>query len=541
MVQVIELRLKPFIQPFERKLAVREVMALAGAEPKPMNDTADCVDFQCTTDVSAEMLAGNLAYWEHVHLVKEMAYTYTRQILRESTVNAVRNGVAIESIKALVAFENGVPVPNRRCLRYGTHGIHEYRGKFFPQLVRSLINIGKVPESGIIADPMCGSGTTIVEAVLAGRHGIGIDMNPLSVMMSKVKCALLSASAEEVSNVYRSIRSELLGEATKSAQYDGLTYFQTLSRGDQGYLRSWFSDQVLRDLDRIVVKINRIENHAIRGLMWICLSNILREVSWQKTDDLRVRKEVIIDAEIDPIREFLEESGRTIRLILAFLYRNAGIQVGFFDIAEGDASNIPDIWEAWTGKVDAIITSPPYATALPYLDTDRLSLSYLGLLPRGYHRERERRMIGNREITDAVRRKYWVEFLNKRASLPESVISLVTEIETRNSSSNVGFRRRNTGALLARYFLAMAGVFRGIKTLLKPTGVCYVVVGSNHTIAGGERVDINTPQLLSDIAVLEGMTLEYEIPMELLISRDIFKKNRGATEIIIALRKINGD
>ena len=97
---------------------------------------------------------------------------------REATVNIVRNGIPIEQIAKLVPFNGEIPLPNRRCLRYGTHGIHEYRGKFFPQLVRALLNIAGVYENKIVADPMSGSGTAIVEAVLGGCHGLGLDINP---------------------------------------------------------------------------------------------------------------------------------------------------------------------------------------------------------------------------------------------------------------------------------------------------------------------------------------------------------------------------
>ena len=58
-----------------------------------------------------------------------------------------------------------------------------------------------------------------------------------------------------------------------------------------------------------------------------------------------------------------------------------------------------------TRSVDCIITSPPYATALPYLDTDRLSIYFLALFERSEHRQHDLNMIGNREITNGLRDK----------------------------------------------------------------------------------------------------------------------------------------
>src|SRR5207247_6086504 len=52
-----------------------------------------------------------------------------------------------------------------------------------------------------------------------------------------------------------------------------------------------------------------------------------------------------------------------------------------------------------TSSFDCVITSPPYATALPYIDTQRLSLAFLGLSKASEIRILERSLIGNREIS----------------------------------------------------------------------------------------------------------------------------------------------
>jgi site-specific DNA-methyltransferase (cytosine-N4-specific) len=65
------------------------------------------------------------------------------------------------------------------------------------------------------------------------------------------------------------------------------------------------------------------------------------------------------------------------------------------------------------------------------------------------------------------------------------------------------------------------------------------VIGSNHTIAGGVHVDIDTASILVDIAESIGLNFENRISMEMLLSRDIFKKNACASEEILCFRKIN--
>ena len=56
---------------------------------------------------------------------------------------------------------------------------------FFPQLARSLLNIAGVKAGDHVLDPMCGSGTTLIETSLLGCAAFGVDMNPLSVLMSR--------------------------------------------------------------------------------------------------------------------------------------------------------------------------------------------------------------------------------------------------------------------------------------------------------------------------------------------------------------------
>jgi site-specific DNA-methyltransferase (cytosine-N4-specific) len=525
-------RMKPYIQPFERTLALAEISALAQAEPVA-SQNADKAEvpilFSLASSVRPEKLIDNLAYWESI---ETDSVHPTTQVLRERTVYAVRNGIAPDEIPSFL-HAGEIGLPNRRCLRYGTHGIHEYRGKFFPQLVRSLINIAGAPEAGLIADPMCGSGTTCVESVLGGRRTIGLDMNPLSVFMSRVKCSLLCAAPDALASAYESLRAQLL--RPKSPRTARLAYFESLPDHDQGYLVSWFSAQALQELDEISCAILQTEVQA-RDFFRLCLSNILRRVSWQKVDDLRVRKEARQDTEIDPIREFLEEAGRSVRTVLALLYQNSGCALGKFEIAEEDARSLAAIWKRHRGKVDAVITSPPYATALPYLDTDRLSLCYLGLFPRSSHRKRDQDMVGNREIGERQRAEYWSLFERSRDVFPMSVSAVIEKVHSLNSKADVGFRRRNLPALLTKYFLDMRCILQGIKEVLRPNRPAYIVIGNNHTIAGGERVDIDTATLLTDVASAIGLGTERRIPMDMLVSRGIFRNNAVASEEILCFR-----
>jgi len=69
---------------------------------------------------------------------------------------------------------------------YATHNFHAFPAKFPPQLPKKFIN-GLTLPGEIVLDPMSGSGTTVLEAFLLGRHGISADIDPIALNLAKVK------------------------------------------------------------------------------------------------------------------------------------------------------------------------------------------------------------------------------------------------------------------------------------------------------------------------------------------------------------------
>ena len=80
--------------------------------------------------------------------------------------------------------------------QYASHNIHRYSGKFIPQIARSAIQLLSEPHE-IVFDPYLGSGTTALEAMLLERTCIGVDINPLAILISKVKTTVLPANELE--------------------------------------------------------------------------------------------------------------------------------------------------------------------------------------------------------------------------------------------------------------------------------------------------------------------------------------------------------
>lgn len=74
-----------------------------------------------------------------------------------------------------------------------THGFYRYPARFSPAFVRAAISSFSRPGDTIL-DPFVGGGTTVVEALTAGRRAIGVDLNSLAVFLARVKTTPLTAA-----------------------------------------------------------------------------------------------------------------------------------------------------------------------------------------------------------------------------------------------------------------------------------------------------------------------------------------------------------
>jgi site-specific DNA-methyltransferase (cytosine-N4-specific) len=507
----IKFEMKPYLRPFEQYLAVRELKALLTCEDQFfVRDGYHVVK----TSLSDEFFKQRLTYWQRLG----------RQCL-EPTVQ-----------KALELTQNGLSktqaqreLHNARRLRYGPHDLHEYRGKFFPQLVRSLINISGVSDSGLVLDPMCGSGTTTCEVLVTGRSAIGVDLNPLSVLIASVKSAIVLESPQNfLDKVSKHLKKFKFKDASPSMLW---------SKDDLGYLERWFDPEAICDLSKVLADIGQVAEPLYRDFLRVCLSDIVRSVSWQKGTDLRVRKEIKPYEPGCAIKRFVDQVQAQLDRIYAYLCVLPTLPVRpSLTIQHGDAVNVDKLLPEHRGQASLLITSPPYATALPYLDTDRLSLVVLGLLPRMQHKETEAIMVGTREVSERQRQTAWELYLKRRSELPVKVSQLIDQIAMHNHGEDVGFRRRNLPALLGKYFLNMLDAMKSAHAMMADGAYGYYVVGNNSTLVNGQKVEIPTNKFLFEIGEVAGWKPDEMIPMELLVSRDIFKENSGSAETILCFR-----
>lgn len=481
--------------PYERDLAFREVATLFGNPVFRL--TADGVEWAGEPDSES---ISRLTYF-----ARAVSGPRAHATLQDRLENSVRLG------------------RNRQATRYSVHGLHEYKGKFNPQVAKALLNIFAIEPGQHVLDPFCGSGTTLVECTHLGVTGCGIDLNPLAVFLANAKLRALSTSVEEL----RDIRVQLATSLRQPRQ-------QTTQAGDdlrEQYLRSWFDPDTLEIVEFVGAEIRKIAG-AVAPVFLALASDLLREYSLQDPRDLRCRRRTSPLPDTPFIDALLVNCARAIERIEAAqtvlgteMPPGRAIQRDVTTLALAD---LP-------APCHAVITSPPYAMALPYIDTQRLSLVWLDLLPPDQVRDLEADLIGSREMRGPTRNKMLAAMQDNEAGLPEAEAALCCQLQEALGAGD-GFRRRAVPVLLYRYFALMQRSFRAVRGVMRQKAPCGLIVGRNHTTLGGIRHDIDTPAHLAALAVSVGWRLDEMIPLQTYRRYGYHVSNAVKSETLVLLR-----
>lgn len=417
---------------------------------------------------------------------------------------------------------NGV---NRQSTRYSAHGLHEYKGKFNPQIVRAILNVLNIPISARVIDPFCGSGTSLLECAHLGMRAVGTDINPLAVFIANAKLAAIGLPAAELRrNLAVALKQAKTGKPPPASD----------DARRRTYLLSWFDIDVLDTIEELRVAIENGEAECRAPLLAVA-SNLLRDYSLQDPNDLRIRRRKTPLPQ-KPFLKAFEEAAlqffaklEDAQIVLRHLPIESKALLLDSQYLKADEQGIG------VTQFDCAVTSPPYATALPYIDTQRLSLVWLGLVPPSEILPLESRLIGSREVRGESKWALRTSLMANGERLPSAQADYCRTLQTALSEED-GFRRQAVPLLLYRYFAAMAQVFRMLRPCMKDDAPFALIVGSNHTVLGGQRFDIDTPQHLADLAAASGWTHIETIRLQTYQRYGYHKSNAVNAEGLVILR-----
>ena len=256
---------------------------------------------------------------------------------------------------------------------YLTHNIHPYPAKFIPQIPNALIQeLSGVGDT--IGDIFCGSGTTLVEALILKRNAVGIDANPLACLISRSKTNLINADDQfellELSKKSQSLSDSIIEHNTNnlfsSQKFQSSEWRPAVSSHD-----FWFDFHVTEELAEALSYCRSIKSLAARDLALTAFSSIVVSVSRQDSDTRYVQREKNI------------QHGETLRRFARAIEQVTRAAIELSEIIEPrfscDVISDNLLLNPKTPLMDLMVCSPPYPNAYSYHLYHRTRMLWLGM------------------------------------------------------------------------------------------------------------------------------------------------------------------
>jgi hypothetical protein len=290
------------------------------------------------------------------------------------------------------------------------HCIFQYPAMMVPLVQRRLLAAVLNAQPGIesLYDPFVGSGTSLVSGMHFSLDVHGTDINPLAVLISRVR------TARQVEFTIGAIGADI----ARRARSDRRTRIET----DLVNRDKWFTASALQELSQLRRAIRTCENLWARRFLWVTLAETVRLTSNDRTSTykLHVRPEdEIATRVVAPIDVFADLVSRNADSFAFFRkkLRDAGAvrscrYSAASEVVLADSRESPEGW-ADLAPFDLMMTSPPYGdnlTTVTYGQHSYLPLNWIDLsdidvavdaeLLRTTH-EIDRRSLGGREAVAA--------------------------------------------------------------------------------------------------------------------------------------------
>ncbi len=401
------------------------------------------------------------------------------------------------SYKSLINFKQNRTLP--------VHSWFDYKQGYSPELIQKLVNDLDIPRDGKILDPFNGVGTTLLAADSLGMSSVGLDVNPVAVLASKVKNR--AYSREELH--FLELVLDRFGKKKP----------EPFARPNYKSLPRIFSEKQLDELLVIRSFVEQQEQHWARSFLLLAFVSVVEPVSNRIKDGngIKISKSKI------PVEDVFGLFSQKVREMLNDLKlappRGLG-QTVFGSILDDKIRE-----QIGHENFDAVIYSPPYANCFDYMEVYKMEL-WMGGFVQDYS--------DFAQFRNASVRSHVNSTFSKTLNHDDDQVAVVSA-----ALAGVKLWNRNIPAMVAGYFDDMTGVLERAYDSLKHGGSSAIVV-ANSSYQG---LIVPTDLLLAKIA--QGLGFKVE---RLLKARDIRGSSQHMArttafdglmrETVIMLRKI---
>ncbi len=425
------------------------------------------------------------------------------------------------------------PKRNKR-LQTGWEGFFPYYAGYPELFARELLQSAKLPHDAVVLDPWNGSGTTTYTASTLGLNSIGIDLNPVMIIVARARL-LPPSEADHLRPLAATILSHAHSAPPTLRPDDALLrWFDPTTaafvRGIEQNIRRSLVGSMTKSPDG--VHLDRISGTA--ATLYVALFAACRRLvapfrssnpTWlraPKPDDTRVAASKVAVA-----RDF----GNNVRGMAAALVgkREADQRLkklshpGECKVSLSDTVTM----NLAAGSVDFVLTSPPYCTRIDYTAATRIELAVLAPLLKTAERALGRQMIGSTQVPNGE--------IELDEGWGKTCLRFLAALKAHPSKASGGYYYRTH----LDYFDKMNRSMQRLALSLKDGGRMVLVVQDSYY----KDVHNDLPTIISEIGAHYGLTLGQSKTFHLRSMSDInpgrqtYVRPSGATESVLCLSK----
>lgn len=329
-----------------------------------------------------------------------------------------------------------------RSTEQWTHGYHRYPAKFLPDVVRKIIE-EYAKGSNLIADLFAGCGTTLVEAKIHGISSVGVDINPVAQLITKVKTTPLAP--DDLQQAYTALVN--LFDKYNESDYEDIKKHERIDY--------WFTPSQKAKIAFLYDTVFHLEvDDDTKDFFYVCISHILKNCSWWLQSGTKPQRDMEKEPE-DPFNEFKRHCNKMIGWNEKFY--NELSKIGYLgipcEIYLGDARHTSITSES----IDAIITSPPYVTSYEYADIHQLTAYWMEY------------------ISDI--HEFRKKFIGSSYSGNDSLI-VPNSKQAQKIVNDLSENSKHIARDVAQYFNDMQEVAKEMARVLAPNGHACIVIGN---------------------------------------------------------------
>lgn len=407
---------------------------------------------------------------------------------------------------------------------YG-HGMFQYPAMMVPQVVEAILKqaCSVHPDIERVGDPFSGSGTIMTESMMRGLAFSGTDINPLAVLLCRVKSGpfFIDALKEKA--------KEILVRIDEDHRWAVEADFPNRDK--------WFGREVQIELSKIRRAIRQEDTLWARRFFWVALAETARATSNSRTSTfkLHIRTQEDIDGRYcDPVGTFKKSLARNIKHYeeqATKLSESGQLVRGHYQ--REIAVSLADIRKV-KGKavLDIVFTSPPYgdnATTVTYGQYSYLPLQWVDLWD-----------INGDIDDDCLASTHEIDTRSlggsKRVNKEEADHIKDRSPAFRNYIKSLDKQPRDRALRVTAFFRDLDVCLEPILKCLRPGGLMVWTLGNRKV--GGKRVPLD--RILSDMLQARDAMLLCKLKRRISSKRMASKNNIADTmssETILVMRK----